>query len=102
MTVEWAPYWGKTPRDKKFDPQRPVYHLIAYHCLDVAAAGSELLRINPWTCRRLADRAGLEPGEFARWVTFLLALHDVGKFEESFQALDGDLFAHLRGRRSTR
>ena len=102
MTSGWAPYWGKTPRDRAFDKNNPVYHLLAYHCLDVAAAGHELLRCDPSTCRRLAERAGLEPDEFMRLVTFLLALHDVGKFEESFQALHGELFEHLRGHVSAR
>lgn len=30
-------YWGKTEKVEEGKP--PKYHLLSYHCLDVAAAG---------------------------------------------------------------
>ena len=37
-------YWGKTT-DDPHDPLR--YHLLPYHCLDVAAVGSVLIERDP-------------------------------------------------------
>jgi CRISPR-associated endonuclease/helicase Cas3 len=33
-------YWGKARPDEGKDP---VYHLLPYHCLDVAAVGEDLI-----------------------------------------------------------
>ena len=44
-------YWGKARPDKT---QGAHYHLLAYHCLDVAAVGWYLLNPEQLLCRRLA------------------------------------------------
>jgi CRISPR-associated endonuclease/helicase Cas3 len=73
----YSAYWGKK------DASTGIYHLLPYHCLDVAAAGTYFIEHDP----RLSsiflshplfrDNRGLLP--------FLLALHDLGKFSQPFQ-----------------
>jgi CRISPR-associated endonuclease/helicase Cas3 len=93
-TPTWAPYWGKTDRA---EPSKN-YHLLAYHNLDVAAVLHALLEADQATERRLARLLCTSERAVRRVLTFLIALHDVGKFDESFQNLAPDLFRRLRGR----
>jgi len=77
MGVDYSQYWGKKSHDGT------SYHLLPYHCLDVAAVGRCYVDNNPrlkslFNSHPLfANNPGLLP--------FLLALHDVGKFSQSFQ-----------------
>jgi CRISPR-associated endonuclease/helicase Cas3 len=89
-------YWGKA-RPHDASPAR--YHLLPYHCLDVAAVGVAYLRAQPHLRRWFMQSLGLQEEQalFA-WFTFWLALHDLGKFAESFQGQRGDVFAELRRR----
>jgi CRISPR-associated endonuclease/helicase Cas3 len=72
-------YWGKTSEDGR-------YHLLPYHCLDVAAV------VAVWwdasrTIRSSFSRESTE--ELVRaWVLFFCALHDYGKFDLRFQRKD--------------
>jgi CRISPR-associated endonuclease/helicase Cas3 len=87
-------YWGKADPAYAGDPK---WHPLAYHCLDVAAVGVEYLARAPAVRRLFAQRLGGEEG-LAGWLAFWLALHDLGKFAESFQGQRADLFVALRGR----
>lgn len=80
-------YWGKT---------RPAFHLLPYHCLDVAAVGREYLRRHDRLRRFLAGSFGLPESVFVAWFTFFLALHDLGKFARTFQAQRADVLALLQ------
>jgi CRISPR-associated endonuclease/helicase Cas3 len=74
-------YWGKAqPRD-----QAVSWHPLAYHALDVAAAGKALFAARPKLLAALADTAGLEPEEALRASLLTLAVHDLGKFGDDFQ-----------------
>jgi len=84
----WRKYWGKTDREEGF-------HLLAYHCLDVAAVGSTLLRMRPSWHRALTKVAGFESDGLTEAVVFLLAIHDLGKFGNGFQALAPDIVLRL-------
>ena len=87
-TGDAAPgYWGKT---------RPAFHLLPYHALDVAAVGREYLLRHHRLRRFLAAAFGLPEPVFVAWFTFFLALHDLGKFAESFQAQRADVFLLLQ------
>ncbi|MGL1834882.1 CRISPR-associated helicase Cas3' [Rhodocyclaceae bacterium SMB388] len=89
-------YWGKArPRDVG----GAEYHLLPYHCLDVAAVGVTLLKRLP-ALRTLFTRAlGLDADEaLYAWLAFCLSIHDLGKFAESFQGQRSDLVKQLRGR----
>ncbi|MBN2733693.1 MAG: CRISPR-associated helicase Cas3' [Methanomicrobiaceae archaeon] len=85
-------YWGKS---RSLDNR---FHLAAYHCLDVAAVGNTILSTNTLLSKRISNLTGWSTEESIRFVTFWLALHDLGKFTESFQGLNKDLFRRLNGR----
>ena len=76
--------------------------MLPYHCLDVAAVGHILLKQNQAYCENLTRLTGLSRQQFVPWYTFLLALHDIGKFADSFQNLNPDVLQTLRGRISDR
>jgi CRISPR-associated endonuclease/helicase Cas3 len=83
-------YWGKTAEGAR-------YHLLPYHCLDVAAVGEVFLRNNARIRQRLADMLGLGEEELISLAVFFLGLHDIGKFARHFQALQPDLLRALQG-----
>ncbi len=87
-------YWGKARRpDSQEDGNSS--HLLVYHSLDVAAVGKVLLEQHPFLLARLAAAMELPPDIAKRWCMFLLGLHDLGKFAESFQQLRSDLREQL-------
>lgn len=85
-------YWGKADRD---DPTR--YHRLPYHCLDVAAVGQILLESHNLLRSRLAATLHIGEDSLIRLCSFLLAIHDIGKFAEVFQNKRADLRARLYG-----
>jgi CRISPR-associated endonuclease/helicase Cas3 len=93
----YRPFWGKA---RPGGPSDPPYHPLAYHSLDVAAVGASLLARDGSLRQRLAELTGLHESTAAGWLAFFLALHDIGKFAEGFQALQRDLFRRLRSRDS--
>ena len=100
MAAGYFKYWGKALQDK-YDPG-PSYHLLPYHCLDVAAVGHVLLKQNQPYCENLTRLTKLNSEYFIPWCTFLLVLHDIGKFAGSFQNLKPDLLQALQSRVSNR
>lgn len=79
-------YWGKTAEDGS-------YHLLPYHCLDVAAVVAVWWGASP-TIRRSFCRNNNEEQTRA-WVLFFCALHDYGKFDLRFQRKDNPAFKAL-------
>jgi CRISPR-associated endonuclease/helicase Cas3 len=73
----YLPFWGKA---------RGGVHPLWMHSLDVAAVGYELAGIRPRTLAALSERLGWEVQDLQALWTFLLALHDIGKFALQFQA----------------
>lgn len=94
-----ARYWGKAAA---FSDQRPDYHLLAFHCIDVAAVGSALLRRMPRLRGLLAGLFGTEERYADAWLTYLISLHDLGKFAEAFQGQKPELFERLNRRQPAR
>ena len=90
----YSPYWGKARPGNAM----ARCHLLAFHCLDVAAVGVAALQGAPALRSRFARSFGLSEDQTERWVAFWLALHDLGKFAESFQGQCPDVFEWLRGR----
>ncbi|MCG9757325.1 CRISPR-associated helicase Cas3' [Shewanella insulae] len=78
-------YWGKTK--KSSEPTGADYHLLVYHCLDVAAVGYQVLDEDNHLCRDLAELLSIDPKQLRQLFTFTLALHDLGKFAAAFQNL---------------
>lgn len=88
---EWPTYyryWGKAGEDGS-------YHLLPYHCLDVAAVGWILLQPQKPNCQRLSAQLGVQPVWLRDFFVFCLALHDLGKFSSAFQGLKPDLSPDL-------
>lgn len=86
-------YWGKAKKDH--DGAGPDYHLLPYHCLDVAAVGWHLLNPEGELCQSLAQQLDVEPEWLQQWFCFCLMLHDIGKFGRCFQNLAPDLSKQL-------
>jgi CRISPR-associated endonuclease/helicase Cas3 len=93
-------YWGKAmPVDHAIGPQ---YHPLPFHCLDVAATGRIYLQGHAALLGWMARQVGVDKETLLNWVTFWLALHDVGKFATSFQNQRPELLQRLQGRASTK
>lgn len=86
MTAAYWSYWGKA---MPFTNDGSQYHLLPYHCLDVAAVAlawwrrSKGLRLS--FARICASSAPIDPSGVEAWLMFFVALHDVGKFDARFQ-----------------
>lgn len=78
----WS-YWGKASREGAF-------HLLPYHALDVAACANVYLEQHQPLRARLSQLLGVDEQSLVRWATFMLALHDGGKFGYRFQCLRTD------------
>ncbi|NLN59711.1 MAG: CRISPR-associated helicase Cas3' [Deltaproteobacteria bacterium] len=83
-------YWGKTEKDGS------RYHLLPYHCLDVAAVGYTLLKNNPALRQKFTVLLGLEETVCIPLLVISLALHDIGKYSHTFQNLRPDILEQLQ------
>ncbi|WP_061250259.1 CRISPR-associated helicase/endonuclease Cas3 [Leptospira alstonii] len=81
-------YWGKANREGN-------YHLLVYHCLDVAAVGEIYLSKNETFCVHLSRKLGIDPETLKSLFVFFLVLHDLGKFSDCFQSLIPDIKTKL-------
>jgi CRISPR-associated endonuclease/helicase Cas3 len=68
-------YWGKAKPETNSGPQ---WHPLIYHSLDVAACGRKFLEADTERRQALARLSGLEEESLLAWLSFLLAIHDVG------------------------
>lgn len=94
MTLSYYQFWAKTDR------QNPVndYHLLPYHCLDVAAVGAAILERDERWRAKLCQQLLLDDAQLKRWIVLPLAWHDIGKFSPTFQHLVPQLSTKLSGR----
>ena len=77
-------YWGKTvniPEDG------PAVHLLPYHSLDVSAIGQVLLSRHKGRFDFLTLHSGLTLELFTSIACYFLAIHDMGKFSDTFQSI---------------
>ncbi len=82
MTASYFYYWGKA---KPETGDSPAYHLLPYHCLDVAAVGWHMLAPDKPMAKGLAAQLQVTPEWLRTWFVFCLAVHDLGKFARAFQ-----------------
>ncbi|MBW8831478.1 MAG: CRISPR-associated helicase Cas3' [Burkholderiales bacterium] len=87
-------YWGKArPQEGAAE-----LHLLVYHSLDVAAVGRVYLQHTPALMAWLRNQFNAPSDEALQdWITFWLALHDLGKFSVGFQGQRADLAERLQG-----
>lgn len=76
-------YWGKA--EKVEEGQSSHYHLLPYHCLDVAAVGHCWWHSSPSLRNQITRQVGLSEFQTYAWFMFFLSLHDHGKFDIRFQ-----------------
>lgn len=72
-----------------------AYHLLPYHCLDVAAVGWHLLAPEKKMAKNIAKQLQVTPEWLRTLFIFCLVLHDLGKFSRAFQGLQPDLSPKL-------
>lgn len=78
-------YWGKTGKQENIHDQGDAYHLLPYHCLDVAAVAAYWWDHSVAMRRHFcSDRLATEC-EIRAWLLFFIALHDLGKWDIRFQ-----------------
>ena len=82
-------FWGKA---QPLTDQGPEWHPLAFHCLDVAAVGRLLLQEDRALAERICRLLEVGEPELVDLATYLLALHDIGKFAKRFQAKVPDLY----------
>lgn len=97
--IPYYQYWGKTAKDEEGSPKVSLqgYHLLPYHCLDVAAAGTVYLEHHPHFVNLFSEYLEVPPENVIRWFAFFWALHDLGKFSATFQNLNPALAEKLTG-----
>jgi CRISPR-associated endonuclease/helicase Cas3 len=68
------------------EPNYAAYHLLPYHCLDVAAVAKCWWEASPSLRQQFSQTMQVENEEQAKaWVLFFVALHDLGKLDIRFQ-----------------
>lgn len=88
-------YWGKA---KKYpDLEGADYHLLPYHCLDVAAVADVWLNKSPTLINQISNQIEKEPDFTRRILLFFTLLHDLGKFDARFQHFREDIRLKLQG-----
>ncbi|MEQ1613697.1 MAG: CRISPR-associated helicase Cas3' [Hyphomicrobiaceae bacterium] len=83
MQSVYLRFWGKAGGHREGEPS---WHPLAYHSLDVAAVADALLDANPRKLDAMAQMLGTSSDHARRFLVCLIALHDVGKFSQHFQA----------------
>jgi len=78
-------YWGKAQKDKQENDDTCKYHLLPYHCLDVAAVADVWWQKSHSLRQQFMGITGLDEEQARAWLLFFIALHDYGKFDLRFQ-----------------
>ncbi|EGX6616199.1 CRISPR-associated helicase Cas3' [Salmonella enterica] len=81
--LNYLRYWGKT--SKSPTNITSSYHLLAYHCLDVAACGYNIIKENIFSSKNTLDECNIKETNAENWIIWFLASHDIGKFARGFQ-----------------
>lgn len=91
-------YWGKANPHHHGTAR---WHLLPFHSLDVAAVARVYLRGHPQLLNYFATRLGVSAETTLDWLCFWIALHDLGKFATTFQALCPEVLLELQQRESS-
>jgi len=86
-------YWGKSDKSD----QEGRYHLLPYHCLDVAAVADVWLAESNMLLKQISLQIGKPESEARAIVLFYILLHDLGKFDARFQNFVEPVRVQLQG-----
>jgi CRISPR-associated endonuclease/helicase Cas3 len=88
-------YWGKA---KPVTDAGPAYHLLPFHCLDVAAVAAAWWNQSASLRRQIGNQVQIEADSpvLKGWVLFFIALHDLGKLDIRFQMKAPGALNHLQ------
>ncbi|WP_448217709.1 CRISPR-associated helicase/endonuclease Cas3 [Endozoicomonas sp. 2B-B] len=86
-------YWGKAGNQSEGD--NASYHLLVYHCLDVAAVAKVWWQASASLRRQFCHQSGLPDQQTRAWLLFFIALHDLGKFDIRFQLKAKDVWRQV-------
>jgi len=97
-------YWGKAQANAE---SGPTYHLLPYHCLDVAAVADQWWKNSPALRQQFRQSTQLAREEQAyAWLMFFISLHDLGKLDirfqmkspETIQQLQPEIFSSIKAK----
>ena len=85
-------YWGKTDQDNKARINLD-WHPAILHMIDVGASFVALSDdvFSPRIFRNMAKELGISISQTKKWLSFLIALHDLGKISPGFQKMVQEL-----------
>lgn len=94
-TKSYFKYWGKAKKDPM--QSGADYHLLPYHCLDVAAVADVWLSESRILLKQIALQINCSESEAKAIVLFYVLLHDLGKFDARFQNFVEEIRVQLQG-----
>jgi len=80
--AQYYRYWGKAKSEADCDP---AYHLLPYHCLDVAAVAHQWWHHSPALRQQFKQVLLVDEDTGYAWLMFFITLHDLGKLDIRFQ-----------------
>lgn len=93
MNKAYFKYWGKA--EKAEEGKTPRYHLLPYHCLDVAAVGHYWWQASQSLRNQISGLFDSSEQQVYPWFMFFLCLHDHGKYDIRFQVKAPDVCRDL-------
>ncbi|KMT64541.1 CRISPR-associated helicase/endonuclease Cas3 [Catenovulum maritimum] len=94
-SMPYFKYWGKAKKDS--EQPGADYHLLPYHCLDVAAVADVWLTESRILLKQIASQINRTEQEARSIMLFYILLHDLGKFDARFQNFVEDIRLELQG-----
>lgn len=88
-------YWGKAQKPQQ--SREYLYHLLPYHCLDVAAVADIWLSHSNVLLKQLSKQIQQPIEQTRKIVLFFILLHDLGKFDARFQTFVEEIRTTLQG-----
>lgn len=86
-------YWGKARSDNE---KGAAYHLLPYHCLDVAAVAEVWWRHSSALRQQFKQSMKTDENTAYAWLMFFISLHDLGKLDIRFQMKSPDSIDKLQ------
>jgi len=90
-------YWGKAQKDSHENDDTPQYHLLPYHCLDVAAVANVWWANSPSLRQQFTQSTQQDTeAKTKAWLMFFVCLHDLGKLDIRFQMKSSEAIRQLQ------